>query len=944
MNVFSVILISDIHSPFELSDQSIMNKANLSNFSARDDLQKKIGSEIISGKTTLTTDKDHYSPGEWVTINAESSTDEMNGSLEWQLESPISEIAFDFKSNFQDIFLDRKFQNTSVLDWENVSFDIVESPLGYLNLTETPDLDEDDAEIFYNTTALESGKYVISFDYFSQGQNLILNPGFEGGYTTGWDFNSSYVEAVEDPDNASEGSYYANINGSEGELINQTVSFLGGSRDVTFSARATGVTNDNFWYIRLEAFNSSGHSIGETQSTDSLDGTPDDKGYVTKILSWKTPENTTELHVEFFGSDIGDDNYYTGWLDECYLYEDPPSLIFSYWGENDEWKEKELTVGTHKWENATFRDVDMNINSSKTFRLILPDDNSYSNNATSYWLIDNFAVNLVTVPEEEWDEHYPIINTEDSFSGYINSTWFHQGLRENISSTFDVVVEAPENVTTPSECHATIRVQLPMEQVYFGSWIFVYQIHRIQDGTWVSLDTISINISFIVQEPMNYIIQDSFMYRGYTNKTVGNETVFTEHFEKETNVEAISPGDNVTLIGYLEANSTKGEWYNLDYLQIGSASVEYRWNSNWQSRENITWTEFGFITYDKKGETILDGNFTSPHNNVRAMALNFRIPRRGIFGNLSANLTITLTGTNMKPNGVGGAPLVLTIPLDLPPVKFKVNVIEENLPESDYYLTDYLDGNITLKFLNFNDTLEEAFPNRTITSNLSIPMKDIELTIFLDNQNQTPNEIDISQHFHHQYVGNTVLWLDPVAPHLLSGTYSFRIRWNAPFLLEVHDQEELIVAHFIEIKGSLLVIPGEQLTEIQQGGQKTINFSVHLDNDTGKKVGGLDLIGIINSNQSYGNLIIYEEEGLYKIDLDIEFDFPPDKYTIEVFIIDRADPIEGMITYQVTERPEPPKDTPTPLDQIINLGGFIFFILVSFGVIGALYWANKTLK
>lgn len=939
MNIYAVFIITNISLSNEISDQLPLNRDKMSSMASYHTPQPKIDSEVISGKTTLSTDKESYAPGEWATITAESTTDEMNGSLEWQLESPIGEVAFDFYSIFQDIFEDRFFNDPAIPDWTNEGFYSIEATSGYLNLTEVADTDKNDTEVFYNTTELNPDRYVISFDYFSQGQNLLLNPSFEGGITPDWFFNSSYVQSVDDPKNASEGSYYLDVNGTEGYLLEQNVSIIGGNikRKFIVSVKATGTTNDNHWRLELQAYNSTGYQLGSDKISDySLDASSDEKGYVTTAMIWEIPENTTKLRFRFRGRDSGVDDLYTGWVDDCYLYEVPPILKFSYYGADNTWKERSLDAETYEWQNASY-EVEMGKNLSKTFRFKLPDDNTFKNNATSFWLIDNFAVNLVADPK-----HDPITNSEAKFGGKINSTWFHRGVREELTSSYNVEVEDPENATSPSECKATIKVLLPIHQVYFGSWIFVFKIHQV-DVEAEYLDTKAINISFIIEEPMNYVVQDIYLLRGYTNKTIGNDSVFTEYFEQETNIQAISPGDNVTLLGFLEANSTKGEWYSLNYLQIGSSNVEYNWYSNWQSRENITWGSFGFIPFDKNGKTILDGNFSSPYDNHSTMALNFKIPNRGIYGNLSANLTITLIGDNIKPDGVGGEPLSLTIQLNLPPVKFKIDIVEENLPATSYYLTDYLGGNITLKFLNYNDTLETVFSNRTISSNISIPVKDLELTIFLDNWDKTPDKKEISQRFHYHFIGKTVIWLDPVNPSLLAGTYAFRIRWNTPYKFGVQDQEELDISHLIEIKGSLVVILSKEFPEIQQGGQKTINFSVRLDNETGKRIGGLDLLGIVLNNQTNGNLVIYEEEGVYKIDLDVALEVQPNNYTIEIFVVGRVDAI-GELTYRVTERPEAPREEETPLDVVISVGGFLIFILVSIGVIGAMYWANKSWK
>lgn len=955
MNTVAIFLIADISSSYRFLNQSVQKGVGQRTISSNHAPQSKVGVEFTSGMTTLKTDKDSYVPGEWVEITAESTTTEMNGSLEWSLESPIGEVVFDFSSYYQDIFEDPFFNDPTIPDWTNDSFYSVDATSGYLNLTEIADADKTNAEIYYDTPEIDAYRYVISFDYLSEGQNLLLNPGFEGGDTTGWDFNSLFVKAVEDPNNASEANYYAAINGTEGYLLNQTVEVTEGIHEVTLVAKATGSTNENFWSLRLEAYNSTGHITGETDNypdSDSRDGTPDDKGYITQIMNWITPENTTELRVAFWGhNDTDIDTLYSGWIDDCYLGEVPPSLKFSYWGApttEDDKKWRNVTLSTEQttlqWQNYTLETYLDIANISKTFRFILPDDNSFSNNATSYWFIDNMKVELATVPEKEMG---PIVKhpTGESFTGYVNSSWIHRGYHENLSSTYNVEVEPFENATTPSDCQASIQVQLPTHQVYFGSWIFLFKIHQI-DNERLPLVTKTINMSFTVEEPMNYVVQDIYMLRGSTNETqgTGNDTqyIFTEYFEKESNIQAFSPGDNVTLFGFIEASSTNGEWYSLDYLNIGSASVEYRWNSSWYSRENITWSEDGLISYDKEGETILDGNFSSPFNNVNTMAINFEIPNRGIYGNLSATLTIKIDGTNIKPGNVGGKPLTLIIPIDLPLVKYEISIVDENLPAANYYLTDYIDGNITLDFLNYNDTLELTFPNRSISSSLSIPMKDLELTIFLDNMDDTPSEKDISLRFHYHYIGKTVLWLDPVDPSLKAGTYAFRIRWNAPYQLGISDQEELLT-HSIQIKGSPFIVLAEENPEIDQGSQKTLNFTVHIDNETGKLIGGLDLVGFVDSNQSSGNLVIYEEEGVYKINLDIDRETVGQEYTIDIFIAGRSEVI-GKIKYTVIEVPRKTEEPMSPIEFALSYGGFIFFILVSVGIIGVLYWANKSFK
>ncbi|MHA1973531.1 MAG: hypothetical protein ACTSW1_11090 [Candidatus Hodarchaeales archaeon] len=903
----------------------------------------KVGSTITSGLTTLSINKDSYAPGDWVEVTAESNTDEMNGSLEWQLESPINEIAFDFRSDYQNVFSDPLFNDVLVPDWNNLNFNNIDADDGYLTLTENADPDKDDAEVFFNGTALsQDSRYYLSFDYMSKGENLLINPGFETGDTTGWDVNASYVTVVTDVSNASEGNSYAAINGTEGFLVSQNVSITGG-RVVTFSVKATGVTEENFWTLRLEAYNSTGHLITFTGASDSTSLEQDEKGYAfNQIVRWTTPVNTSYIRAIFWGRDTGPnaDSLYTGWLDECYLAEVTPKLIVSYWGSNNEWTNHTVdNVGDHQW-NSIQLEINTgteSIPTEKVIRFILPDTNSYGNNQTSYWFIDNIKLNKATLPEKT-----TTISTIKN-TGVIYSTWFHEGYNETLSSTYNIKSEDPPSTTEGGESKATIKIKLPTHQVYFGSWIFIFIIHRVDSlGQPLESDvTKYVNISFVIEEPMNYVRQDLYILRGSTNKTISeNISVYKEYFEKETEVQAVSPGDNVTVLGYLEANSTNGEWYSLDYLEITSAYVTYLWNSEWTSKENITWQVFGFIPYNREGSSILDGNFSEPLANVNTMALNFKIPNRGIYGNISANLTITLASHNQKPDNVGGQPIEITIPIDLPEVRFKTLIINENLPNKEYYyLTDYFGGNVTIQFLNFNDTLETNYPNRNITSNITIPISDLDLIIYFASVNGSSETI--AQSFHYRNIGNTILWLDRVDPHIVPGQYNFSIRWVTPYKLGVNADATLNTSTLqVDIRGTLEVLSsGDE--QIKQGQYKTINFSIILK-ETNKSIGGLVLVGMLSNNLSAGKLTVYEEKGVYKIDLAIDKDVAPGDYKIDIFIAGRDSTI-GSIDFTVIEQIDTRVTSVSPLNFLINIAGFAFIIGTSVIALFVMFKKNQSL-
>ncbi|MHA2094117.1 MAG: hypothetical protein ACW98F_05755, partial [Candidatus Hodarchaeales archaeon] len=655
---------------------------------------------------------------------------------------------------------------------------------------------------------------------------------------------------------------------------------------------------------------------------------------------WQLLENITSIRVVFVGSDTGDDGdgYYTGWIDNCIIAENPSALDFSY-AANGEWNNNTLSVGSHEWETAEFIfETDASLPSlTKTLRFILSDTNSYSNNKTSYWLIDNIAVNLVTKTDFFTG---PISKVKSTKVGHINSTWFHRDYREELSSTFRIDVE--ENVSAVSETTAEIKIQLPTHQVYMGSWIFVFKIHQINSAEPPTrIQTKTINISFIVEESMNFVIQDYYVLRGSTNKTVANESVFTEYFEQENNLNAISPGDNLTVLGYLEANSTPSEWYDLEYLELSGVFTSYQWNSTWKSEEIINWDVFGLISFNHEGEHVVDGNFTTPLNSTKTLGINFQVPYRGIFGNISSNLSLNLVGSNLKPDGIGSPILSLVVPIVLPRVEFEINVAEENLPGTSFYLTDYFGGNATLEFLNINNTLEANYPNRNISSVLDIPIRDIDLMLFLDETGITPSEVDIAQDFHYHHIGNTIIWFDFIDPNIKSGTYTFRIRWNTPYSQNATNFAEVSITQLsISIEGTLEIVSSITIPTVKQGNQITINFSIELT-ETSKQIGGLDLISSLVGEGSEGNFIVYEQQGEYYIDLVVGTTMEAKNYNIEIFVSGRTESL-GTIEFTVLEGDTDDSDTINFFDIMISVAGFGIFVALGIVAAGLMFRINKS--
>ncbi|UCE14384.1 MAG: hypothetical protein JSV04_04200, partial [Candidatus Heimdallarchaeota archaeon] len=81
----------------------------------------------------------------------------------------------------------------------------------------------------------------------------------------------------------------------------------------------------------------------------------------------------------------------------------------------------------------------------------------------------------------------------------------------------------------------------------------------------------------------------------------------------------------------------------------------------------------------------------------------------------------------------------------------------------------------------------------------------------------------------------------------------------------------------------------------------------------------------------------------YFITLDVDPDLEPNDYTIQILVFGRSESI-GELSYTVIERSITEADAATPLDVVIEFGGFGLILLAGLAVVGLIYWADKKLK
>ncbi len=102
----------------------------------------------------------------------------------------------------------------------------------------------------------------------------------------------------------------------------------------------------------------------------------------------------------------------------------------------------------------------------------------------------------------------------------------------------------------------------------------------------------------------------------------------------------------------------------------------------------------------------------------------------------------------------------------------------------------------------------------------------------------------------------------------------------------------------------------------------------------------MDLYAKLAGNLSIGNLVVYEQQGRYFLDLDVKLDMPVGTYNIEIYVIGQTENI-GIVSFQVEERIIERTDEEQPLDIAISIGGFAVFIILAVAVMGLMYRLNK---
>jgi len=139
--------------------------------------------------------------------------------------------------------------------------------------------------------------------------------------------------------------------------------------------------------------------------------------------------------------------------------------------------------------------------------------------------------------------------------------------------------------------------------------------------------------------------------------------------------------------------------------------------------------------------------------------------------------------------------------------------------------------------------------------------------------------------------------------------------------------------------GTLKVVAPTGIPKIKQGGQDTLNFSILLE-ETEVRIGGLNLYATFAENVTIGNLVVYEQLGVYFLDLNIRSDMAVGTYEIEIYVKGQVEFI-GIVTFQVEELIVEDPDKVNPLDLAIEFGGFALFIALAFAIIGLMFRINS---
>ncbi|MHA2296168.1 MAG: hypothetical protein ACXADA_09115 [Candidatus Hodarchaeales archaeon] len=476
------------------------------------------------------------------------------------------------------------------------------------------------------------------------------------------------------------------------------------------------------------------------------------------------------------------------------------------------------------------------------------------------------------------------------FNNY--STWNSQNLTSSLhfnSTTIQNVTYFASNGTkivtnTTYPGYMNFTIELPLYPAVLGTWRFRLFLNNTgADG--YNLRQRWYDAEFRVIEPIIYKLRNTHVVRGVH---LDNETV-KPYFANETGIqEYFSPGDNITYIGQFFYNSTPGTPINTSLLSL-TTEVKFVY----QDRE---WTSIGYLRYySNETASIAQGNMTAPYyNNTNFTAFNFKIPLENIYGNLSATITFTFEYSEY------GAKHSETVTLDPIKVRYRVKVESESVPdENTFYITQRVNGSITVLTTKWNETLETFYSANNYSADFLIPTEDLNVSIYQYLNTDTGNELQMFEvtNLNYTFYWDSVVTIDPGQT---LGDYTLKLRWQTPESLNENTSVESINTgleysyEFTITRGTLVVVDLTSDINFTRGNASNIYFQVKIS-ETGKILGHDMVLTAVSGTTEI--LAVYMTT-LYRYEVTIT----PDEVGVFSFDIQLQDGTTiGSVSYEVVD-------------------------------------------
>ena len=554
-----------------------------------------------------------------------------------------------------------------------------------------------------------------------------------------------------------------------------------------------------------------------------------------------------------------------------------------------------------------------------------------TSNANTTWYLDNFDLNY-DFPEVA----LKLTGATETKQGTIIETYEDQnvGIQNNVSVSYVSSYSREESTS-----YANFTIKLPDKLVYLGNWRFSlsfqpYRLTTEENPEPISTPRIEYKIPLNITDKIVFQSDQRFMQRGF------NDTDSSYFYENETNQPKIfSPGDRITEIGQLMYTSNNESFEGVPYSNVNGYVFS---NASGTNLKDYTWGEGLSIiqNYNLDGKSIADGNFSliDIENVTKTWGINYMIPLRGLYGNISNTLVVNFPNSltfddQVTPNA--GDDAQYKYDLGIVESKFKTEIISETLPfDRVYYITEFLEGEFTVNTTHYNSTLNTVYDNHNITIELNIPRSDLSFNVFFAQENENKSVMDFVVNLE----TNNFFFSQKIDPNLnIPSLYDLRISWLDAFNAGDKEESELVFAnsnsktHKMNIQGTLRMNLPLDIFEVHQNENIEINFNVSIEElDTearGLRISGLlcDSDGSCTSNSP--KIPIEEIDGKFTIFYTVQDTIDVGERTLKLFTQNGVE--LGEITLVILpERITPNAETP---ELIIIIGsGLVVIVLLGY--------------